>query len=156
MTQFQTGWRFCKQCSNMHFNNGVPGACLGGPDHAQQGFDFGLPFARPEGARHERHFFFCNTCHCLFQEKDFSNGNDLGLCAAGGQHNRTNSIEFVLAHDTPVTQGQNQWAVCVNCHVMFFGPGPQKCIAGLSHDPGQGNFPDFNLPHTADPADFIP
>jgi hypothetical protein len=158
MTQFQTQWRFCTKCSNMNFNNGVPGVCLAGGDHRQQGFDFGLPFGVPEGAVHERHFFFCKKCHCLFQEKDFGSGDDLGRCGGGGQHDRTDSTEFVLPHDTAVTVGQDKWVVCVNCHVLFFGPAAnQKCIANsLGHNPGQGNFPDFNVPHTADPANFIP
>ena len=157
MTQHQAGWHFCIKCSNMQFNNGAPGVCLGvGPgdhgagDHKSQGFNFGLPFDRGETAVHEPRFFFCSKCHSMFKQQDFGSGDDLGPCAKGGQHDRTDSINFVLSHDTPVVNGQDKWFVCVNCHALFFGRAAnQKCSAHdtLSHDPGQGTFPDYNLPH---------
>jgi hypothetical protein len=157
MTQFQGEWRFCKKCSNMTFNLAPrPGVCVAGGDHLSQGFNFELPFDRPEGERDQRHFFFCSKCHCLFQNIDFG-GGDLGTCAAGGQHDRTDSFEFVLPHDRPVTNGQDKWTVCVNCSVMFWGPAEhQPCIKNpLSHNPGS-DFLSFNLPHSADPSEFIP
>ena len=146
----QQDWRFCQKCSNMTFNVGPGvGVCLAGGDHEPQGFNFHLPFGGPEGAKTERHFFFCNACHCMFQNKDFGSGDDLGGCAAGGQHDRRNSLEFVLPHDTPVPDGQDKWVVCVNCHVLFFGPADLRhCTKStLGHNPGQGNIPIFNLPH---------
>ena len=66
----------------------------------------------------------------MFKQQDFGSGDDLGPCAKGGQHDRTDSINFVLSHDTPVVNGQDNWRVCVNCHAMFFGAAAnQKCSA---------------------------
>jgi hypothetical protein len=41
---------------------------------------------------------------------------------------------------------------------MFFGPAAnQHCVKNpLSHNPGTGTFPEFNLQHTENPGDFIP
>jgi hypothetical protein len=148
MTQYQGNWRFCQKCSNMTFSGGGPGVCLGGGDHDPQGFHFTLPYDRPESAVEDRHFFFCSKCHSLFQNQDFG-GGDLGTCAKGGQHDRTDSIEFVLSHDTPVPNGQNKWVVCVGCSVMYYGPAPRQICPNnpLSHGPGS-DFPDYYLPHT--------
>jgi hypothetical protein len=95
----------------------------------------------------------------MFQNKDFGSGNDLGVCARGGQHDRTDSIEFVLTHDAPVPDGQQPWVVCVNCNALFFGPDERShCPSdSLGHNPGSsGRIPIFNLPHSNKPGDFIP
>jgi hypothetical protein len=157
MTEFQSGWRFCSKCANMTFNNfSTPGACQGGGDHHAHGFLFSLPFGRPPGATNESGFFFCSKCHSLFQEHDFGAGNDLGRCPKGGQHDRTDSIEFVLTHDAPVPDGQDNWRVCVNCNAMFFGQQQGQCpaVGTIGHDVGQGEIPDFNLPHSTNPQDW--
>ena len=134
--------------------------CLGGgngnhgrTDHKSQGFNFALPHGGGQTGTQDRNFFFCSKCHSMFQEQDFGSGDDLGPCAKGGQHDRTDSLNFSLTHDTPVDGGQRQWFVCVDCHALFFGPGNQKCSApgALSHNPGQGNFPEYVLPYG--PAD---
>jgi hypothetical protein len=159
MTQVQEGWRFCQKCGNMIFNEFGPGVCQAGGDHRKQGLLFTLPFDRVTSAIHEGRFFFCSKCHSMFQQHDFNgSGNDLGRCPKGGQHDRTDSIEFVLTHDAPVPDGQDRWVVCVQCHALFFGPKEDsKCpVEGsIGHSPGQGNFPIFNLPHSTNPADFI-
>jgi hypothetical protein len=157
MTQTQPEWHFCLKCSNMQWNTGAPGMCLGVgqgnhglSDHKSQGYNFILPYGGEQTATQDRNFFFCSKCHCMFQQQDFGTGDDLGKCPKGGQHDRTDSFNFALPHDVPVDNGQDKWVVCVNCNVLYYGPAdPQKCAApgALSHSPGQGRAPNYNLPH---------
>ncbi|BBY16941.1 hypothetical protein [Mycolicibacterium litorale] len=157
MTDWQWGWRFCQKCGNMHWPEAGDGVCQTGGGHRPQGLLFALPFNRPVGAKSERNFYFCRACHSLFQQKAFGGGSDLGRCPEGGQHDRTDSFEFVLTKDRPVNNAQDKWAVCVNCHVLWFGPVNGHCPSAThGHNPGGGNFPIFHINHSTDPDDWIP
>jgi hypothetical protein len=59
-----------------------------------------------------------------------------GVCPAGGQHEQTNSFEYVMVHDLdPRDRLQLDWRSCHKCQGLYFGPFNGRCPAGGAHDP---------------------
>lgn len=110
------------------------GVCPKGGGHDAQGFEFVLPFGFPPNAIRVDGFFYCNDCHSLFQRNDSQ--HPLGICAAGGPHDPTDSFEFVLSIDRPGANGQGNWVVCNACSCLFYGPG----TATQGSCSGEGDF----------------
>ena len=53
----------------------------------------------------------------------------------GGAHDRGNSFNYVLAHDTQIPNGQDNWRWCRKCQGLFYGGyGEGLCPAGGPHD----------------------
>jgi hypothetical protein len=145
----QTGWNFCTKCGSMTFSN-IPAPCVAGGNHNPQGFPFVMPHGQPAAPGSQGHFRRCQKCSGMFLAEDVGSGA-IGACVVGNPspHNPDTSLNFHLAHDIGDIPGaQGKWFVCVNCNLLFFGPDGGHCVKNsLSHDPGQGNFPEFVLPH---------
>jgi hypothetical protein len=77
---------------------------------------------------------WCHKCYGLF----FANGQiSMGKCPAGGQHDKTGSGNYALAHNSPEYPGQSDWRWCQKCYGLFFANGQVstgKCPVGGQHD----------------------
>ena len=103
MTQHQPNWHFCIKCSNMQFDSGVPGVCLGvgpgnnGPtDHQSQGFNFSLPFDRGETAVHEVKDSSFNYFH-LFPDQLGLRTPSLHELRGGDAEQNANTLTAILS-----------------------------------------------------------
>ncbi|MGB9366725.1 MAG: hypothetical protein WCE79_12025 [Xanthobacteraceae bacterium] len=138
----QEKWHFCHKCSCMFFGP-LPGHCVAGGEHDEQGFTFTLPFDEPATGQAQANWRFCRKCSVMFF------GGNPGHCVQGAGHDGTGSFNFVLPHDMPEPPGsQRNWRFCNKCSSMFFGGNPGRCVQGAGHNP-TGSF-DFVLPHTAE------
>jgi hypothetical protein len=77
---------------------------------------------------------WCHKCQGLF----FSGGqSSAGNCPAGGQHEKTVSGNYTLAHNSLVAIGQPDWRWCHKCQGLFFSGGQSSvgnCPAGGEHE----------------------
>ena len=63
-------------------------------------------------------------------------------CAAGGAHTKSGSGNYIVAHNSPSTPGEQNWRWCSKCQGLFFGGNAgSKCAAGGAHTKsGSGNY----------------
>jgi len=77
---------------------------------------------------------WCHKCQGLF----FSGGqSSTGTCPSGGQHDKTVSGNYALAHNSPEFPGQSDWRWCHKCYGLFFSGGQSSagtCPAGGQHE----------------------
>ena len=117
--------------------------CAAGGVHQVQGYEFQLPYDRPETKTTQANWRMCRRCHALFYNR-FPNK---GRCPAGGAHMAEDTFRYSLAHDVPeTTKAQSAWRFCNKCDAMFYDGFPDKghCAAGGAHV-AQGF--NFVLPH---------
>jgi hypothetical protein len=82
---------------------------------------------------------FCKKCSVMHFAST-------GPCVEGGQH-ESQGFNFNLPFDIPETPfTQRNWRFCSECHGLFFGGNPGRCINGGGHK-GQGSV-DFVLTHS--------
>jgi hypothetical protein len=99
---------------------------------------------------------WCHKCQGLF----FSGGQDsIGNCPAGGQHEKSVSGNYALAHNAPDFSGQHDWRWCHKCQGLFFSAGQDSigsCPAGGQHEKGvSGNYAlAHNAPNTPGQQDW--
>jgi hypothetical protein len=79
---------------------------------------------------------FCRKCCGLFFR-----GFGAGTCPAGGGHDSTGSLDYILWYNQPPQDKvQRQWRFCQKCLGLFFdGFGAGSCPAGAGHD-SQGSY----------------
>jgi hypothetical protein len=89
-----------------------------------------LPFALETQAD----WRWCHKCQGLF----FSGGQaSKGTCPSGGQHEKTGSGNYTLAHNSPEFVGQADWRWCHKCQGLFFAGGQTAkgtCPSGGQHE----------------------
>ena len=99
---------------------------------------------------------WCHKCQILF----YSGGNALnGQCPAGGQHDKSISGNYTLAHNQLSYPGQSEWRWCHRCQGLFYSAGRSvsgTCPAGDQHDRGtSGNYAlAHNSPGVAGQSDW--
>ena len=155
MSGTQDQWHFCKKCGVLQWHPAgqAPGPCYPTGQHEPQGFNFTLPFDKPEGPNDKAHWRFCQNCHGLYDET-----GPKQPCIAGGNHvaakNGITSANFVLRNGLPeIPSFQGKWFCCGNCSMMSYGPVVGHCIAEktgeiLGHD--NINSPEYTLEHSGD------
>ena len=140
-------WHHCFKCHVMFSTEDSSGkACAAGGVHVVQGYEFRLPYDRPETKTTQADWRLCRSCGALFY-KGFENKGKKGRCPAGGAHVEDNSFRYSLVHDVPGTAtAQSAWRFCNKCYAMFYDGFPDKghCAAGGPHV-AQGY--NFVLPH---------
>ncbi|MFC4555250.1 hypothetical protein [Georgenia faecalis] len=142
----QTKWRFCNHCFAMFYQgfttefiprNGVcPGN--GGAGHVAQGYRYYLPHDRPASPATEAGWRFCNRCFAMVRPGSGlgSAPGDPGTCPAGAGGHERQGFRFSLPLSTQAPTGQDQWARCGRCRVLFYdGDAHHKgvCPAGGAH-----------------------
>src|SRR5690348_5390548 len=75
---------------------------------------------------------WCSKCKSLHY-----GGATAGACAAGGNHDASTSMGYVMPTSAPegVASSQSTWRKCTKCQVLFYNAGNGgSCAAGGVHD----------------------
>jgi hypothetical protein len=153
----QPGWHFCSECFGLFYAGdpqGRMGRCPKGGGHKKYGFNFVLPFNKPESANHQANWHYCRNCFGMFYAGD--KRGIRGVCPYGGSHVEY-GFNFLLEYDIPIEPAGTQanWRFCNKCFGMFYAGDPRAywgvCPAGIygDHEHEAYGF-NFDLPHTAE------
>jgi hypothetical protein len=149
----QNQWRWCNKCQALAYAGFTAGPCPAGGvhDHAGSG-DYGLVTGLPGGTG-QRHWKWCQKCQELIFAGDV--GSDPGVCAAGGSHDVSSSLDYTLIMGTTTWAGQNNWKWCTKCQGLAYAgaPSPGPCPAGGEHD--HTGSADYTLPNFGDAEPFL-
>jgi len=127
MEQKQSEWRWCNKCQGLFYGaNKTSGYCPNGGGHDYEGSgNYSISYLNKDGQNSWR---WCNKCQGLFYA-----GNSNGWCSAGGQHNSSQSYDYILS-----TNGvhQKNWRWCNKCEGLFFAGNNSNgvCPRGNGHD----------------------
>jgi hypothetical protein len=129
-TPLQGGWRYCRKCHVICFENSGPGPCPAGAQHDFTGsanyymiHDLQIPYG-------QRDWRYCRKCH----ELTFAGGSAAGHCSGGGDHDHTGSGDYHVPFAGHV-HGQSDWRWCLKCQALAFAAaGAGVFSAGGDHD----------------------
>jgi hypothetical protein len=101
----QSGWRRCKRCEAIFFNNDE-GRCAADPNAQEHhtpdmARDLRIPHGRPETEHVQAGWEFCTKCNVLFYAR--SDEPNMNHCTAGGEHAfNPGAFHFTLVHGQPL------------------------------------------------------
>lgn len=97
-----------------------------------------LAFApEAKAATAQDQWYWCHRCQGLFY-----GGFSTSRCPAGGQHDGSQSYDYVLADYAASSPSQSGWCWCNRCQGLFYGPGTTVswCPAGGRHNANDGSY----------------
>ena len=132
--QLQSEWKWCNKCQTLSFtgDGSTVGPCAAGGVHDHSGSgNYGLTNTQIN-QQGQANWRWCHKCQGLY----YAGVTDIpgGKCQAGGAHDGSSSLGYVLSQDgRPTVQGgQGRWHWCRKCMMLAYD-GYATCAGGGSH-----------------------
>src|SRR5689334_10562875 len=116
----QDNWRRCNRCMGLGFAGYGAGSCPAGGQHDYHVIFTNLHYqlnyngGNPAPSRQDN-WRWCGKCQGLAYA-----GSGPGVCPAGGQHDHTNSFNYVLDHGDKAPNDQADWRWCGKCQGLAY------------------------------------
>jgi hypothetical protein len=147
----QAGWRWCDQCSLLHFEpNRSRGVCpvTKGPHSSSKSIPY-IVFAIRSRFGGQEGWGWCRKCQGL----SYGATPITGRCAAGGEHDRSESPRYLLwaaeddhhGHEDKTFSSQDGWRRCHQCSSLYHGDTGGACPAVQSGPHQAGSSWNYHL-----------